>query len=149
MASCITHVRVVLPPGEDFRDAETFGKLAPVRRHPAQGDVIPSSTRRARRIDHRHLADRRKLLKQVGHGEVNARAGRGEAGKPGKQQRKHAVEAMHAQLPIGPVIGRLPVQEVDVLHVLERILDGAEAAIRGDDIGGGPVQMVADQQRSA
>ncbi|HUW30271.1 MAG TPA: hypothetical protein VM223_01525 [Planctomycetota bacterium] len=68
-----------------------------------------------------------------------------ESGQRGEQQPQHAVEAVDVELLVGPVIRRLPVDEVDVLHVLECLFDGGEAAI-GDDVGGGPIAVVGDEK---
>jgi len=69
--------------------------------------------------------------------------------QPGQSQGDHAVAGMDADLLIGPVIHGLPAHEVRILHGAEGGLHLILTAISQNNLLGGPLVVVSEQNPSS
>ena len=102
-----------------------------------------------RRIEQGELLDLVELLQQLFDGETGPAALRLSMDMLEQGDAEHAVEGMHADLAVGPVIHRSPGQPLTVLESAKHALDLLLTRVTGDYLLSAPVQTVGEQHGAA
>ena len=133
-------------PIQDGGDFESLGEFSLPGAHPAKGDVVFTVGEGSLGIDDGDLTDAGEFLQESVKGQIDSGLVGDLSGQSSQEQCQNTIESVDSQFLIGPVVGGLPVEEVEVLHVFEGFLDIGETAVGFDDLLGFPVEMVGDEE---
>lgn len=101
------------------------------------------------RVEGNHLLDARETFQDPHEAEANTRLHGLAVEQGGQQQRQDTVEGVDPDLLIGPMKHGLPADERRVFHLLEGGLDVVLRPIGEDDLVGGPVGLVGEEDALA
>ena len=96
-------------------------------------------------VDHDCFLDPGEGVQELADGHAEPGLGGLAAHEVGDGQGKHAVEGVHADLLVGPVEHRAEGDDAGVLELAEAGFGVGLGAVGGDDLGGGPVVAVGEQ----
>ena len=97
-------------------------------------------------VDEHHFFDLRKGFEHLHDAQVNSLVGEGPAQEGAEEQRQHAVEGVHADLLVGPVMQGAPAHEVGTFHSLERLLNLVLAPVGPHDGFVAPSVLIGEQE---